>query len=411
MNLGTFRNAGPSRAVKLALRVFAVRTNPLLSRNKTVTGSLIVLLVASLTTWSLAQQETRPDEPAQQLEQFEQLSRSLDRIDWNEEASHVRRSIENVWVQQGWTDESDLFAREVAIGLAEIPPWKPIERIEYAVNRYADRYNASPELRSRMKSAAIREVSGLLMRHADKIMAQAQEYLELRAAGEPFTPELVARWMQEGKPIFDDMNNSVDRITREIRPAISPGRLLDFDRDRLTHAKRRNDIEIAMQRWIGGQWSPAEWGLQNDPIHSGGHGEHSTIHQPRANLFQTLLPTKATQTCVAHNPDTWKVCVTEFARQYDLDPAQRTSANSILAELTAWARDHQQTHRERLDAVPPALHATDEAYEPIRKAFMALQLRLDALPTSAQRERIHSLHAAIQRDIQDRAMNEDPPPE
>jgi hypothetical protein len=376
-------------------------------------GRFFVALILSslITPASLAQHEDKPGETVDQFRHLEELGRAVEGFDWNKEVEYIHRSIENMWAQQNWTDEADFFAREVVKGTAAIPPWKPLERIDYLIDRYADRYEVSPELKRRMRLLVIRESSGLLVRHADKLMNQAREYLELRAAGEPFTPELVARWVRDAKPIFEDINRSVDKLANEIRPAIPPSSLLVFDRDRLTYAKRRNDMEIAMERWIGGQWTPAEWGLQNDPIHSGGQGNEGGKQPLRSNLFQTLLPTTATQVCTGHNPDTWPVCVLEFARQYDLDPAQRTSAHSILSELIAWAKDHQRSHREQLEAVPKEQRATSEAYEPIRKAFMELQLRLDALPTSAQRERIHSFHVAAEREFRERSMNEEAPPE
>jgi hypothetical protein len=88
---------------------------------------------------------------------------------------------------------------------------------------------------------------------------------------------------------------------------------------------------------------------------------------------------------VDHDPATWIAYVVEVRSQYQLDPAQVSTAESIHHELRERAEAFVSSRVEALTAVPAAQRSTHDAYAPVREAFQELRDRIDALPTTAQR--------------------------
>jgi hypothetical protein len=89
---------------------------------------------------------------------------------------------------------------------------------------------------------------------------------------------------------------------------------------------------------------------------------------------------------VDHEPKTWIAYVLDVEKRYHLDSGQRTAARSIHSELVGRAMDYSAGRRAELAAVPALEREKHGLYEPIRTLFAQLQERLEALPTTAQRE-------------------------
>jgi hypothetical protein len=144
------------------------------------------------------------------------------------------------------------------------------------------------------------------------------------------------------------------------------------------------------ERWTKGGWQPKDWGLQHDPIQTGMEQQARAIDPlagdrspKRIRSDRAPIPRWR-----PHEPATWFAYVLDFQKRFKLDPGQKTTANSIHAELLARANSYISAHAERLDKVARRDRAEDQAYEPIRGLFEELKERLDALPRSAQRDQI-----------------------
>jgi hypothetical protein len=99
----------------------------------------------------------------------------------------------------------------------------------------------------------------------------------------------------------------------------------------------------------------------------------------------------------------WDVYVQDFAARFDLDAAQKTSANSVLTDVKQRAQAYLDSHEEEFkqlrrgpEAAPPsepdvALARRQELAEPLKQLFAELQDRLNNIPTEAQRAREHGL--------------------
>jgi len=335
------------------------------------------------------------DEPPKGIDQsvfkgFHQLTALMDRPDWDNEHAVIERSIDNLWRRNRWTDEPDRFARDLVCEIAAVPPWEPMKRLNLFSDRVAERYGVSGEQAVRLKAVFMRETGRFLMRNGPLMLKQARDYMKTRAAGEPFTAERVAEWSREGQPLLADLQEIVERVSKELEPMLEPAGRRFLRQDLKSLEKRRRYVDKMYPRWAQGKWQPADWGLQNNPMYDRNLSVEQT--SPTRLAAQPLNPSRRDRPtkippCVSHDASTWFACVLELQKRYKLDSGQKNTSESIHAELYTRAQAYIEVHAETLDQVPQSERASHEAYEPIRTLFHELLSRLDAIPTSSQRER------------------------
>ena len=351
----------------------------------------VALSVGPASVYAFNEPSDGPDPPV--LEGFRRLTKQMHRLDWGKERPFIERAIQNVWESSGWTDESDRFARDLACEVASIPPWEPLKRLNLFNERITGRYGLSKEEAGRFQSAVMREAGGLLMRHTGVILEQAREGMQARVHGEPFTAEQIARWTKRSQPLITEMRKSVDRLVAEVEPMVEPGKRKLLEGDLKSFKKRKRHMDKLRVRWAGGQWEPEDWGLQNDPVQTAaspvGRSEAASRVRGRAAVppeRQQPKPTKIPH-WVAYKPSTWFAYVLDCQKRFNLDSGQMSTAESIHAELLDRAKCYAEAHADTLKAIPARERAAHEAYEPIRSLFGELQSRLDAIPTTSQRDR------------------------
>jgi len=342
------------------------------------------------------EEKVSPARQASMFAQFSDLTETLAGFDWDEEARRLRRAAEIVWQRNGWNEESDTFARDVACEVTAIPPWDVVGRLNLLTTRITERYELGEEAASRFRTSLLGEAGRLLIRHGPVIIEKGREVLAGRVRGEPYTPQQVAEWAKFLEPVLADAQVSADRLAEEILPSLDAEHKLLLDRDRESFQKRTKYVDAMRTRWSEGKWQPTDWGLEADPIQNRAAppvppdplaaappAEPPVI--PNLPVAEPAAPAPLPK-WVAHDPRTWYAYVLQFEIRFDLDAGQRSTAESIHGELVERAGDYSKTHREELLAVPVAERAAHAAYEPICAMFFELQIRLDALPTTAQRE-------------------------
>jgi len=357
--------------------------------NVTVTV-LAPVLVTGMSTVVCASEgpDDRPD-PAV-LESFHRLTEQMEGLDWDNEYLSIERAVDNIWQRNRWTDEADRFARDLACEVAAVPPWEPMKRLNLANERISARYGLSQEQAGRFQRAMLSEAAGFLMRNAGVILEQTRDGMLARARGEPFTTQQVARWTKQSRPMILELRKSVDRIAKQLRPMLKPDKRRILQNDLKSVEKRRKFMDMMTIRWTEGKWRPEDWGLQDDPIHTAGGGSGRSVPQHpirESSLKQEQYRSLSIPRYIPHDPSTWFAYVLDFENRFNLDAAQLSTAESIHAELLERANGYAEIHSETLKAVAPRERATHEAYEPIRLLFVELRERLDAIPTTAQRDR------------------------
>ncbi|UCE59943.1 MAG: hypothetical protein JSU63_21175 [Phycisphaerales bacterium] len=316
--------------------------------------------------------------------------------DWEEEHPLIEQSLKDIWERNSWDDEADIFARELVREVSAIPPWKMAQRIELACQLVSQRYDFSPQQSTKHKAAVVREFGGFLARHAGTVFNQVSEVVQLRMQGKPFTSEQVARWTQDSEPLVSDARAVVDRILVEMEPTMDSQQREILKKDMKAFEKRWRVLQNMRAEWARGEWEPEHWGLGSDPIHRRVTSAAIPGAQPRRR--QSLPADRAVPSAepraeflpipewTAHNPTTWFAYVLEMQKRYKLDAGQISASWSIHAETVGRAKAYILAHSERLSAVPATERSTHEAYEPVRSYFEELRNRLDAVPTTGQRE-------------------------
>lgn len=342
---------------------------------------------------------------------------------WGEHAELSRTAIEKVFQRTGWDSPEDLFAFELFRAVDSRPPWAFKERADTFFTLLSKRYHLDDDQRSRLVELVVREATGLFAEHADTILAYSTEMIEVRAAGQPFTAEQIARWTKMSEPVMAAGHRRVQEATAEFMEDLSPEQREIVAADLGAADRRIGAVQEMMQEWKEGRWEAADWGMEEDPIQTGkvaaereGRAPQGSEPQPEASGSPSGEPLAkpSAEPAVTRRPeiepepatppapdrpakkvsaprkavdaDPWAKFVQAFIEKYKLEEMQRQKA---------WVYYDQS--KERIDQVterwgPSVAGKTGEKKSDatrlrseLDRVFAQLKLRLERLPTRVQR--------------------------
>lgn len=340
--------------------------------------------------------QSPPEVPPADAKAFSSLVEVAEKVKqlgpWENEYAQLERSMHNLWKENGWNDEADVYARDLALEVSKVPPWEFMKRIEVASSRIGERYGFSEEDGRRFQGMVMREVWGMMVHNAPVIVRHTSEMIEARAGQKPFSKEQIARWTQESEPLMKDVRERVDRLSTDIRQSFSPEQQNVFDRDFTSFNKRMTYFEVKRKNWAKGEWQPSDWGMQDDPIQTGKEPAATAAAVAPPKTGEALPDAAGGATPPAHwlphDPTTWIAYVRSAEKTYKLDLAQRNSAAAIHAELLQRATKFSSTRTEALSAVLAAERPDHALYRPLCLLFEELRRRVDALATQVQRDQV-----------------------
>lgn len=336
------------------------------------------------------------EEGAEEL--FENFSEPIPGVDWDKMSPHFVQMIDRMFERNGWTDESDQYAKKVASRIAALPPWDLPGRFGVLTEEVSGRYGLTPQQSTMFQRTVMRESFGLMVKHGPLLWEQGKEGLQCRAEGKPYTAEQIARWAKNVDPVFREFENSAERIAGELEQMMPEEKKSVLQKDMAGFQKRQKAVEAMNQRWAKGLWKPEEWGIEDDPIQIAAARATAEAQQPAPGPVPQVVrpapPMVAPAVAMApipdhwveHEPATWIALVMEMKKRFGLDAGQMDTAWSIHAELIERASRYSKLRSAELAAVPAGQRPTHEAYQPIRALFGELRDRLESLPTSTQRE-------------------------
>ena len=344
-------------------------------------------------------------------------------VDWDEQNAYALAAIERLYELQGWNSEHDLFTLDVYREMSTLRPWQVSEQFDVLAGRCADRYMLDDTQTQILHDLLVRETCTLFVRHAGELLPLMAEVAHTRLNGQPFTTEQVTEWTHVLDPIFYDGRERVSAIAAELLEVFDPQQqeLLLADLDETN--RRLDRIQELGRLWWHGDWEPADWGLDQDPVQLGEHrgalrphstappaepadrDEHSFAADsvaPRRN--KTLAPntdhplTSQPAKARPDELDAWTQFVRDFIARYHLDEAQQQRA-WIIHRTTCERRDllEERFARRRTQLSQAASPSAGEAFvtrqselEQSHAAtrdllFEAMKRRLERLPTRAQR--------------------------
>ena len=238
-----------------------------------------IVMIALLSTWSAAQAQVNdPNKPDQStedriawLKRLQQQARTITQAtqelgNWEEHYDYIMDAAEKMFERNDWTSESDLFSMEMVRDVGSIPPWKPEQRFERVLELVGDRYLLDEGQKATLQSQMFRISLDVFARHSDRIMEYSMEALETRAAREPFTPEQIARWTKLAEPVMVDMRAEMKAGAEEFMEHLDPEQRAIVQRDLDAADRRFGDMQSMSEQWKRGEWSPEDWGMEDDPI-------------------------------------------------------------------------------------------------------------------------------------------------
>lgn len=411
--------------------------------------SLLACLLL-LTIQSAAPAQDQPDARLDRRDRTEQMGgQLLDTFrglgDWRQHYGYMMDAVDSIYEANQWNSEPDQFSRELIHTVEALEPWDFQGRLDTMVGMFSDRYLLDEEQEEKLRAVFMEQMAGLLRDHGPRIMEYAGEIVKTRAAGEPFTPELVARWTKMSQPVYEDMKKRMNRMAGEFMNEVGPQQRAMIEADLGAANNRLKRVDELNEQWRRGEWSPADWGMQHDPIQlageqraaaagggassgtagggrkpvtppdgpalaaDGGIGataEAGTLPPDPKELGESGaaapgVPNRSEPGAKSGGPsaeDAWALYVREFIRRYQLDADQVQRAWIIYRDVRTRASELgiKLVGSPQTDAVGPALAkdsragkpaaAVDGAISPAgQRLFEQMKRRLDRLPTRAQR--------------------------
>jgi len=360
---------------------------------------------------------------------------------WDEQYDYMIDAAERIYERNEWFSEPDLFSLDLAREVAAIPPWEFERRFEAFSDQIGARYLLDEGQMATLQSTLLREAMGMFQRNGRRIMEYAPEIIETRASGRPFTAEQVARWSRLGQPVLEDATKTFNRATRDFMQELDPEQreLVQADLDAANN--RVQVVERMSREWARGEWDPAQWGLEDDPIQNGlgladaadepdataaaaraydearvvrgapprdgalaeeepGAGSNDNhggagAARPGATPLPTREPSAGAAAAEANDP--WAPYVRAFIAKFHLNEPQRQKAWMFHKDALKRA-DAAERRRERLaqDAAKKYAEQAETRAAAVAEAdkqlasdktrlFDHLRSRLERLPTRAQR--------------------------
>jgi hypothetical protein len=316
-----------------------------------------------------------------QLEQAREVMETTKAMGWDRQYQVIDQATDQMFVQQGWNSEPDQFSRNVLREVGQIPPWQPRQREEAFMNAVQTRYTLTQDQRTSLGGDMRREGMMIAMRHFKEILPVAMEVAKTRAADQPFTPEQVQRWSNALQPIMDESIQTVERVTKKLEKTMTEEQRTRLRADMDALVKRHHDVEKLMVKWQKGEWSPKDWGLQNDPIHAAAMAQAGV--QPGVGPDGKPL---IDDSRMGQNENEWDRYVKSFCEKFECDADQRTKADAILKSSKREAFAYRDSRREIVRQYEVIMKSSTESAA--RKADAATELNKNLAPIGTMFKRM-----------------------
>ncbi len=308
--------------------------------------------------------------------------------------------------QDARSDPSDT---EVKPGSAENdrPPeglWPSRKLLRLILVRYVDdacdRYDLDEAQCHAVRETTADQWTDWLTQRRSELEPLVNEYLEMRLGLEPPSTEQVKAWSDRALPAFSAVREQIEKTWDGFRAVMSPAQRARFE---IKALKARAALAMAaakLQQWREGTFDTSE--VWEPRVPDERRQARKERRARRAERRQRIAEeTEAAQPDqIALELDRWQQYVADFIERYQLDEGQRTTALSLLAEVTARATEHRDRHRSEIAALERRINnPTDDAserdsikeelqrlYGPIDELFAELARRLEPIPTQVQRQ-------------------------
>jgi hypothetical protein len=189
--------------------------------------------------------------------------------DWNEHHGYLMDAIHRVYERNGWDTEEDQFSLELVETVEALPPWDIPGRFDTFMGMVGDRYLLNEEQEGWLRQRLMADGIAVFQRNMGRVMQYAPEIISTRASGQPITAEQVARWSQLAGPVVEDVQRTMTSAATEFMNQLDPEQRDLVQADLKAAEKRITRVRDGMREWQAGKWDASQWGMDDDPIQNG----------------------------------------------------------------------------------------------------------------------------------------------
>ncbi|HKQ48455.1 MAG TPA: hypothetical protein VJZ71_10330 [Phycisphaerae bacterium] len=362
--------------------------------------------VLALALWGaipLRGQEPRPlPLPPDQLKQANEVMEAAKKIGpWESQSQVLEDATDQIFSQHNWNSEPDQFARQLMRDVGRIAPWNPHQRQEVFLNAVQERLMLTHDQRTQLDSAFRQETMTFAMRHFKDIVPIVLEVAKTRANNEPFTPEQVQEWSNRMRPMMDEGMQVIQRVASRLDKSMTAEQRELLQADLRAFVHRHDDMKKMVEKWQAGNWSPADWGLQNDPVHAGSMAEHRAREAEKNALVEAARSgQKPDEATAAVDESAWDKYVKWFCHAYECEERQRVQAEAILKKSKKEAITYREHKKEAIAQwegrivgekdgakLVAAQAELQRLLAPISQTFDRMKRQLASLLTVSQRQK------------------------
>lgn len=306
----------------------------------------IVLVAAAMSANSALADGAKGKNKSNPFEQIKTLQEQARKIsdNWTTEARILKESHEIMFQRNGWTSESDLFALDLINEISTYGPFDTQSREQAFLGGVQGRFDLSQDQVELLNDQMRRESMEFTMKHFDKLMPVALEAVQAKAAGEPFTPEMIAKWARQLEPVMDDALAGVDRVKQRLASTMDESQKALLEKDMAAVQKRHEFMKKQVTKWKRGEWTPYDFGLDRDPTYAGVIMDYPVPESVPAERREELELAAARR-----DQSQWAKYVADFVNKYDCDETQRNAADAILKDSEGEAAKHLAAHGKDLE--------------------------------------------------------------
>lgn len=270
--------------------------------------------------------------------------------------------------------------------------------IQQAVENISRRYNLNGSQHEYTREIMNKEVGRFLRDHQDEIYPLIRDMTKARFSGQNLTEEQRRRIGKAAKPLVAAAKKAILDANAEWRDILS-------DDQKKLHDWDLHEMDGQFETIGGGFEKMAKGEVVDNPIFP----EHKpkTAEPPR--------PKKPGETKLGRTPAVdrtedgpFEVCVANFIKDYNLDPAQQEAAHSILREYKQYVEIYRNAHKKELEEAErkanEARNSGDiekakeaealqqKLSERIREFLEEMRVRLMSIPREAQKQAYDKQH-------------------
>lgn len=286
--------------------------------------------------------------------------------------------------------------------------WPTAKLMNLMLDRWGDQigetYQLNDDQRTRVREQ-VRERWGLfLQENRESIEPLVMEFLELRMEMLPPDKEAVQSWANRTLPVFEQMRAQIRGTNSDLRKILTPGQRVRFEADALKFAAGMQFAEQEIKQWASGEFDPRRFW---EPPASAREDRKRRFEERRARRerFRREGEEREAASTTPSPPEDqveielglWDKHAAEFIEKYSLDEGQKSTIQSILAEMKERATAHRDRHRTEIAELETRIQQgggdgdreaikqkLTELYGPIDDMFAELQRRMQAVPTREQ---------------------------